>query len=265
MTIHLGLGPMHENSGPETGFRLPPPPRRVRLSRWSVLGELAWRGFFSVTFGAAALLLLFAVLLSAATFCWGDEVPGQITDAEFEPARGKYRARYSIHYEFTAGREVVQGQAYIDADQVSALPFELKSGADVEVRVLPWAPALSSTLAVQAPSFWVLLVFLLFFVFFDGCVCFLQYGLWSDILAHWRLVKYGKEAHERIAGVQVKQGSKGSWWYEITFSYPAGVASMIVPRIGSADREVQVGEPITVLYDPARNSRAIAYDFSYFR
>lgn len=267
--------------------RLPEPPRKVRLRRWSVLPDLWARAFFSIFFGAGALLVLIAALLSAGRYFWGVEVPGQIVDVQFEAAAGKRSTdRYRVNYRFRAGRDSIPGTTEIEVSQVPAMPFELKPGAPVAVRVLPWLPRYSSTPAAEEVPFWGLFLFLLFAAGFDAFACVVQYGLWRDVVRQWRLMKYGREAHERIGDLRTKTGSKGGCWLDITFSYPCGVATMKIPAYwhngarrgdggvcgfapsilrGTPNPLVQIGDPITVLYDPARSSRAIVCDFSMFR
>jgi hypothetical protein len=247
------------------------------------MGEFLWLGFFSVLFGTGAIVVSLAAFISTALYFWGIDLPGQIVSVQFEgaPASGRYR----IDYQFRVGNKPVTGQTLINADRGASLPFELKMGAHVQVRVLSILPGMSSTLEPNK-STWGLLLFLLFAGCFDAFTSFLQYAFWHEILLQRLLVKYGQESHEKIGDIQIRTGSRMSKWLEITFSYPCGVATMTVPAYGLKAGDdctdgttcyapaithgmpvsyVKVGDPLTVLYKPDRASCAIIYDFSYFR
>ena len=275
------------DESPESLWRLPEPPRRIRLRRWSVLADFAPRAFFSALFGGAASLVLFLAILASATYLFGIDIPGKILDVKFEQASGKRtHDQYRVTYQFRAGDEPVTRQTFIDAGQVPALPFELKTGAPAPVRLLRLLPRISSDLATPKDPLWGLLLFLLFAVGWATFGCFVPYACWRDVWLQWRLVKYGREAHERIGDLQVRKGSKTGPRLDITFSYPCGVATMSVPAYwhdgsrhsgsglsgfapcilrGMARPIVQVGDPVTVLYDPSHTSRATVYEFSFFR
>jgi len=129
----------------------------------------------------------------------------------------------------------------------------------------------------------------LFFLLFAGCIVafigFAQYAIWYSMLLHRRLLKHGAVADGEIA--EIATYAWPGWpWHDITFRYPLGEVTFSVwaarrdahgkpqrcalfyrPRMlgGMPVPGAEVGDPVTVLYDPAHPSRAVPYEFSYFR
>jgi hypothetical protein len=229
--------------------------------------------------------MVFAAFVFAGLYLRGVEIPGNIVEVTREAATATGDAgRFRVTYEYRTGNGTSTGLETFGAPRAAKLPFELKPGAQVAVRQcwLPWA---TSVLAVEQRSIWAFVFFLLF----AGCVVaglgFAQYALWYNVVVHWRLVKYGIAAKGQIADIQT-YAMPGWPWQDITVAYPLGEATFsvtaswqdvhrqpqscalfYVPRIfgGMPVAGVEVGDAVTVLYDRARPSRAIPYEFSYFR
>lgn len=226
------------------------------------------------------LLMAFTTFVFAGVYFWGVEVPGKIADVKAEQAN-----RYLIQYEYRSGRGTATGQAEFNFPDSAEAPFELKPGASVGVRVFPLVPRATSALAAERQSIWGLLFFLLFAGSIITFLSFAQYALWYGVLLQIWLVKHGTASEGQIVDIQF-YAMPGWPWHDITVSFPHGQTTFSVTAARQdLDREprrcaliyrprllggvpvpgAEFGGSVTVLYDPARPSRAMAYEFSYFR
>jgi hypothetical protein len=233
---------------------LPPAPRLVRGGP----GPGIWfaRIFLlpHTLVGVGGFVALAIAIVCAAT---GNDRLARVTAATSSHS-AKHGTSYHLAY-------VYSGAAGVRADgaQVGEGLYRSTPGT-IRVRVLEVGP-LSWSTCVEEHSAWQPVGFIALFTgFWNLIVSVFVYALWiAPIRARW-LVRDGQVTRGEVVSKRVQQGKGRAFFVTFRFQEPATEADLSVEmgvRDSSAHARIQVGEPVTVIYDPRKPKRALAYEY----
>jgi len=199
---------------------------------------------------------------------FGITVPGHITGKRIGHSSKTNKPYYHANYEYKVGGESYSGS--MDPSQSEYASLEIES--PVNVRVLPLTPGINSRIVTAAgikasdiPG-----VFLMM-LFWNGILSIFWWGLLIKPLRDRKLVIEGTACLGVILDKKMTGGKTTT--YSIAYRFEPGAGSMIRTEtitgkmaIRSKDWDaVRQGDPVTVLYDPTKPKRNIAYDFADYK
>jgi hypothetical protein len=228
-----------------------------------------WLLFQSVT----GLLLWLGVLLL------GTDVEGHVVrKTEHQGKKGS--VSYTLDYAVGVGGAEYPGQVALTAAEYTTLG----EGDAVTVRLLTWLPQYGHWPRVQSysplgnvASWWGICLF------WNGILSVFVWQFYILPWLLWWLVRYGRPTRGVVRSVNSWTGKGGVRYYRITYEYTSdpieveaggaysgsGTAGPPHTRtIQSAAPEaatVQVGDVLTVLYDPRRPQRSLLYRFADYQ
>lgn len=207
-----------------------------------LLGGLG--GLLPVFFLLPNALLCLGVLLI------GTEFDGRIVRTSQK--EGKSGPYYHVQYAFTLdGRESTH-EVYVNPDVFAAV----KAGDPVSVRGLPWTTAGHwPRLAGYRPEQGMIACFFLFWL------SLFYWKLYWVPLRQRRLVRWGQTAEGTVRSMK-------TWleWIDVTYIYWVSHRLLTgrVTLTAAEAKNVHVGDVVTVLYDPRRPRRSLAYRYAQY-
>jgi hypothetical protein len=235
--------------GTPSHFDLGPPPRVVRLKRWYGLVKVLY-----------FLLLMVPVCVGALAgiqyhvFVHGTPIQAKITDSYITQQR-KGGAEYHVVYRYSMdGSEQVDEEA-VDWKTYQDYPPEVAGRA-----MNLWGHYFSVTelinerqaaeRALVICGIWILMI------------AVTPWWIWVRMK---RLVAHGQTAVATVTNKRKSFGKSTSYVLDYTFNSPDGA---VVAGLTVAPRKkydvARVGDQITVLFDPRRPKRNVAYEFGIF-
>jgi hypothetical protein len=245
------IRPRRTNRLPE----LPAAPRRLKNGYPTVLVCLApfliphvWIGFGTI--GMLALSIAVAV--------FGTEVDARVLSAQTKQGK-KGGTCYEVRYTYDVDGESVDKQANVDATTYS---HAVTPGATIRVRHFD-VGAIHGNAVTETKSAWAQVPQLAFFAcFWNGILSVFVYQLTIAPLRRRSLIKNGQATEGEIASKRI--GQKNARF--VTFRFTPPTSDEAIVKEMSVTKEVHeaavAGTPVTVLYDPRKPSRAIAYELS---
>ncbi len=248
---------------------LPPPPRhaRHRPGHRRLLGHVPLLVWPLCAAGVGVLLFTLWLAISSWVVTWfGVTVPGEVTGKSDVTEKGVRGGRLKFTYHV---RQVeYEGEDLVDEDAFDSLHI----GAHIKVRVLsswPTRPQLVEPpgRAASGRGGWLLLALL-----GNVALWFLFRLCLREPLRQRALVREGVATEGAIVR---KEGRRRAWAVQFAYRAPrygadaAGGAPaadkewQVRMRVGWPDYEAaQVGDAVTVLYDPRQPSRSLIYQFA---
>jgi hypothetical protein len=247
-----------------------PTPRRIAAREGCVLGCLLWAGrLLALPHTLAGLYLIYqaakATVLYFGVLWAGVEVEGRVT-GKAEHTTRKGTVYYTVDYVFPVDGFEHAWQFQPDADRYAAI----REGQPIAVRAWPAAPrdghwvdgrggpsGLSAGPAWFAALFW------------NGIVSLLVWYLYVRPYRQRQLIRYGVPTTGIVREVAVAD-SRSTDRFTVRYEYavPAGHRTLrgkatALQHLGAA--ELTPGDVLTVLYDPRRPRRSLAYRFSDYQ
>lgn len=239
----------------------PPAPRAVRL-RYLPYGIILTVLLMAVVGVLLCMVSIVPQMLAASGDWLGAMVPGRITE---KTMRGRSKNTYILRFTYQVDDQDCNSE--MDVEEVS---FEqVKVGDPVRVRVAPFLPGIG---AIQEPKLsrsWNASCFVGFVVLWHSILVFIVWSVGRAAIRRRYLARHGLPTLGRISDKRVATG-KGGGMFFLTYHYqvrknPAGnpidctehEATMMVT---SKDfQAAQVGQLVTVLFDPANPDNSIIY------
>lgn len=192
----------------------------------------------------------------------GSLVEGRIDETTATPNRKNNSTAYSARYTFYLGNDAYHRQTTLSADGYAAV----QRGSVVRVRVCRWLPACGDWPDVPGFSSSNFLSFWGVALFWNGV---LSLFFWNLYFVPWReaaLVRRGVPVVGRITEFGPSGDKERSHRVRYSYRWPTDGGELWV---GHTDcRETggySIGDVLTVLIDPRRPSRSLAYALSDFR
>jgi hypothetical protein len=262
----LQPGPM--STSPTIDLLPPPRPLRRRPGTWDKLLGRWFLRVFILPHTIIGLGLFLSVLFLPVQWLLGETIEGRITDL---PVSHGKKTTYSVNVAYAVGNQVCTTSTNVDADVHS----QLHAGQAYPVRVFaPWPHTLPVPLG-PGSSLWDFTAGgrILFALFWNGLMSMFFWFVWIDPWRKYQLLKWGHVTPGIISSKQVVPGKNVS--YKLTYSYQApisrdpdgiqvdmqffeGSMSVSKPEFNRAE----FGQGVTVLYDPAKPKRSVAYEYS---
>jgi len=206
------------------------------------------------------------ILLASAATHFGITVPGQISGKNAQRG-GKGSSRYHVDFTYQ-----VDEQNFASRMSVEKRAYErINIGDRVQVRILPLAPAASAFVtSLNTPSD--VVCTLSFFCFASVMFVWVSYSEVVQFLRRRHLARFGKPTLGHITDKQVYRGKSTRYGIVYRYETPKGAAS---PKrvthegttvwVSQLDYEAtQIGEEITVLYDPDHPDRSMLYRYAEY-
>lgn len=247
-----------------------PPPRPVQRRGGLAVGCGLWmlRLFILPHTIVGVVMLVLAVaqtLLWAAIALFGTELQARVEKTTSH--RAKSSMTYRLHYSYTI--DGVEHTYEVDINQ--AEHAALKKGQPLTVRHYPgvphyghWPQVESHSPLVQVFFFWG------FALFWNGVLSIFLWMAWIVPWQQWRIVRYG-EATTGIIREVTKTHGKSGMSYKFRYEFAClpsdsaeGVVSGTVSSSQAAAASLNVGDLVTVLYDPRRPKRNLLYAVADF-
>ncbi len=245
---------------------LPPPPRVVRGG----VGRLWVVRLFITPHLCAGLFLLGQFGADALVAAFGTDVSAVVTRAHATQSR-KRGTTYSVVYHYQVGDREYDGSGNVGAGTYSRVRHVNDAGHGPEtVRVRQLAlGSLHWQRLTEDSSVWGLAAGELFFaLFWNSMMAVLLYLVWIKPWRDRRLIRDGRVAEGRILSSRMHRGRSRAYYATFAFQDADSgreiTKQVQLPGAPQFDR-AQQGGPVTVLYDPSRPTRAIAYELSGYQ
>ena len=251
----------------QTPTQLPPPPRAVHGG----LGCAVWGvRLFVLPHMCAGVFLLGRLVASVLLATFGTDVEATVTNAHTAPA-SKGGTIYYLDYQYRR-----DGREFFDTETVGATAYATFSapgtleGRRPTLRVRHWQLGPWSTHRVDQQSAPWRLVAGDFFIalFWNGILSVFVYAFWVRPTRERSLIRHGEVARGTIVSTRTRQGRGPNYFATFRFAEPA--TGFDVQRemeiSGLVDfASLRPGYPLTVLFDPRKPRRAIAYELCGYR
>jgi len=253
----------HVFSTARTRARLPPPPRKVR---GGVVCGLWFIRLFIMPHVCAGVFMAGRLILTVLVAIFGTDIMAKVT--EMHTSRGsKGGTTYHVAYTYNA-----DGRDYSDTDSVGAGTYEaIRSPKELEgraaiIRVRHFASGpLHFHVLTQDGSAWKSAASLLGFVlFWNGVLSVFVYAVWVVPIRQRGLMRHGEVTDGTIVGSRVRSGKATTYYATFRFRDPESGAEITREMQLPGEAQYSAAKPgleVSVLYDPSRPKRAIAYEF----
>jgi hypothetical protein len=231
---------------------LPPPPRRIRRRREASSSWLLWSvvvGAMVLAFTPLAMVIARHLVLSS----------GQVVDATSDGVylvRSGGRDTMHVRFHYPLSGRVVQGDQEIDGTEGAILT----SGKSVQSRVMVFFGQPYCLLTLPSVDAHPTTQILLSIGTPIGVWAFAWF-LYGQDFRDRRLVRTGLIAAGTITGHRTSPGHGTNRWIDFEYHTPDGVEHLgQMQPDGWAYAKAKIGDPVTVLYDPAKPGVGTVYE-----
>jgi hypothetical protein len=256
-----------DDFGMETPTRLPEPPRQVR---GGVGGAIWFIRLFILPHMAVGICIAGAFVLTVLVAVFGTDSTGSVL--ELSKSRGRKGGTvYNVRYRYGIGWRCYTNSASVGWPLFSGLSRpNILEGQQVPVKVrhIQFGP-LHYHVFTEAHSAWAEAgPMLLFALFWNGIMSIFVYALWIAPLRLRGLVRHGQAVAGQVVTTRVRRGKSTAYYATFRFTDPENgqeiEREMILPGSAQYD-QTRAGMPVTVLYDPRKPKRAVAYELCGYR
>jgi hypothetical protein len=240
-----------------------PTPRRIRPTSFiSAKGIYLLRAFL-IPFILVGLGAVLALLGALGLTLFGRTTTGQIVHRTEIPGK---RSVYRIEYGF-----VVQGRVYYAIDNINSTVYaEAQVGSAVPVKYLPLLPRYQSIALLRGVNETAGIGMPLFFgLIWNGVTCVFLWIAYALPAIQRALYRSGRVTVGRIIDKH-RTSSDGSRSYALKYEFVPEIGASSRPFRGSTSvsaaqyKAVEIGDCLTILYDPGKPHRSVAYRYGYY-
>ncbi len=248
----------------DTPTRLPPPPRRVHGQS----GCLFWfLRLFILPHTIAGVFILGQFLMAVLIAAFGTDTMAVVTEAHTSKT-SKGGTMYNLSYRFEGG-----GRTWTNSDTVGATTYtqvtrpQEREGArgSVQVKYLVAGPVHYHLLTENNPPWSQAGEKLFFALFWNGIVSIFVYLFWIAPIRMRLLVRRGEVARGTVVGTRIKTGKSTTYYVKFRFKV-AETSEEVEKEMTVPAQEMyeyaHAGLVVTVIYDPRKPRRALAYELS---
>jgi hypothetical protein len=251
----------------DTPTRLPEPPRQVRggpgCAVWFVR-------IFILPHMAAGIFIAAMLVLTVLVALFGTDSTGSVLALSTSRGR-KGGTTYTVKYRYCIGWSCYTNSASVAWQLFSSLngPHSLEGQpVPVKVRYVQLGPLHYHVFTEEHSAWGEALSLLLFALFWNAIISVFVYALWIAPLRLRLLIRNGQAVAGQVVTSRVRRGKSTSYYATFRFIDPENgqeiQREMTLPDRAQYDR-ARAGLPVTVLYDPRKPKRAIAYELCGYR
>jgi Protein of unknown function (DUF3592) len=251
----------------ETPTRLPEPPRTVRGGP----GCMIWFvRVFILPHMVGGVVMAVVFVLTVIVALWGTDSTGSVLALSTSHGR-KGGTTYNVQY-----RYCIDWRCFTNSASVGSQLFQSLSGssnlegapAPVKVRVISIGRLHFHVFTEEHSAWDEAGPLLLFVLFWNAILSVFVYVIWVAPLRDRALVRNGQVASGNIVSKRERRGRGVTYFATFRFTDPASgqeiKREMTLPSRAKYD-DARTGKPVTVIYDPRKPKRAVAYELGSYR
>jgi Protein of unknown function (DUF3592) len=251
----------------ETPTRLPEPPRTVRGGPGCAIWFVR---VFILPHMAGGVVMAVAFVLTVIVALWGTNTTGSVL-ALSTSRSSKGHMTYNVKYRYCIGWRCFTNSASVGSQLFQSLsrPTNLEGApTPVKVRFIS-LDRLHYHVFTEEHSAWAEAgPLLLFVLFWNALLSVFVYIIWVAPLRERALLRNGQIVPGEIVSTRERRARGVTYYATFRFTDPSTgqeiKREMTLPSRAKYD-EARTGKPVTVIYNPRKPKRAVAYEMSSYR